>query len=371
MESQLLKPEAPAKRSHPFRPSKLGLRSKCSGSMRFEEDLPDLVSDDAQEGTNLHAVVRALLEGRFLPIPLNDEQQWAVDQCLKFHAENTLPDSLVDYEVPVEFCLGEDKVPGTADVVMTQVMNGRCTMRLIDWKFHRNALDPDDIKLQLAAYALAILQQAMVQEVEVFIYAPRLGQVWKGSYRSEEEILPTLESIRSACLLEDLVLSPGSHCKWCRAQAICPAFMNWARKEETQLEKAVGGLSALEPQKLNRTIEAAYAFEKWAEQVKRAAKELPPETLAAAGWDLKERPGNRYVKDAVSAFSAQGELTQEEFLALVKIPVGEFEEKWVDKFSVRSGHKKKTAKERFSERLANVLGRGDPVRTLVRKGNDS
>jgi hypothetical protein len=207
---------------HPHGPSAIG--NPCNGAFRLSQIAPpQAASEDADEGTLLHAAVASgNMDG------LDDEQARAVQSCMADAAiclELAGPGATAHHEQQVR--IYHDDLPisfGTADLLVISE-DGR-TGYLRDWKFGRMAapLAAD----QLACYAAGAFQQwDDIETIHASTCQPRARQheVSAVYHRADlpgilERIIAKIEARESWTVDQPLVT--GEHCQHCRAALICP-----------------------------------------------------------------------------------------------------------------------------------------------------
>jgi hypothetical protein len=253
---------------------------------------------------------------------------------------------------------------------------------LIDWKFGRLEPDVTNLRYQMMAYALALLQMPNFQDdfeaVEVWVYAPRIGKEWRGlfgkGYEMDQEAIEAAlrETIRR-CEADELVFSAGPHCKHCRASVNCVTAHRWMREESGEMALSNYERTELTPHQLSRGIEFAKFIGPWAKQFNTWAKSLADATLAAAGWQKKEIRGRRYLPDLLDAYGLlrrdyEGLILESDIWPLVTLPYGKLEKLFVEKLAQRDGLKKVEAKRHFEALMSAIVRRSNPSITLTKAG---
>jgi hypothetical protein len=232
--------------------SKLGASASerwmnCPGSIRMSEGIPSTTSDFAKEGTVAHEVAEILLR-EFKKVPKEISGIEVTDEMVE-HCQ-----TYVDYvwsriesgegaltEIEQKFHLAElhPQFFGTADCVIYKPDEKR--LIVIDFKYGRGI--PVEVKNnpQLRYYALGAAMRKHnygVNVVEMVIVQPRCPHP-DGPIRSEEisamELVDWSADLVAAARRTaepDAPLNPGDWCKFCPAQATCPA------REKQALEQA-------------------------------------------------------------------------------------------------------------------------------------
>jgi hypothetical protein len=225
----------------------------CPGSIRMSEGIPSTASGFALEGTVAHEVCEFLLRkppSYVLPkeikgVEITDEM---VEHCnvyvelVRNRAKSEVPgvaEAEVDIEARFHLAALHPDFFGTADCVIYKPDEKR--LIVIDFKYGRGI--PVEVKdnPQLRYYALGAAMKKHnrgVNVVEMVIVQPRCPHP-DGPIRSEEisamELVDWSADLVAAARRTaepDAPLNPGDWCKFCPAQATCPA------REKQALEQA-------------------------------------------------------------------------------------------------------------------------------------
>lgn len=233
----------------------------CPGSIALGEDLPNVSSRYAKEGTAAHALLEdCLTETRdaedFLGREYDVEGEvFVVDEEMAGAVNSTVDivrtlinvdegDTLmVEQMVPLAFMTGEEGAEGTADIA--GVSADGTLLTIADFKYGAGgqvyATDQDGRPNgQLAMYALGWLQLhgfmfEDIQRVKLVVIQPR--KEWVDEFElSVDELRAFEDVVREAAGRvelnrqlkaqgETLELVPGEkQCKFCKAKGICPAL---------------------------------------------------------------------------------------------------------------------------------------------------
>ncbi len=347
---------------HKFSPSGAARLMACPGSYRMQLGRPEETSEYAAEGTLLHDVV-AKLEGsehsatncKSVYAGLTAEQERCVEACLEYAKLNTPEGAEVHRELKVRVWHNFDLLTeGTADYVV--IVGDRAV--LIDWKFGRGAVADPAGNPQLALYACGVAQKFRVSEVECHIFQPRVGDhappyVFRDFDAIRERYAAAVEMAEGP----GLQLLAGDHCKYCRAAAHCPALA-MAANDAVVITKVT-------PENAAEVHEQIKAAKQWLDAVSKAVKALVLDGNAP-GLEIKETR-TRVIEDAQAAYNAVAEnLTKDEFLALVSVPVGRLEEAIFGKLRAKHGDAMLVKDLRaIAKKLVNeVATRGTPRQSV-------
>lgn len=230
-------------------PSSAQRWSTCTPSARLEANFPDTAGQAAAEGTLAHAIAEALINLKlkrmtrkefysFIKIseadPLYNTDLYShaeafCDFVLERYAEavSRTPDALIFTEKKLDLTAIIPDGFGTADAVI--IADG--FMEVIDFKYGKGVEVSAQENKQMMLYGFGALNEyAILYDItalKLTIYQPRIG-----NYSTYE--LPSIDLIQWA--YEDLrfkaemahkgegELVTGSHCKFCKAKAVCRAF---------------------------------------------------------------------------------------------------------------------------------------------------
>jgi hypothetical protein len=352
----------PASVHHPFSPSRLQMLKECPGAARMQYGLEEVRTPEAEEGTMLHErIVTRDLGG------LNTEQESLVCKCIEF-LESKKTEDLKEclQEVRLTIRDGENVLTyGTADVVLLY----EDFARVIDWKFGRNPVTDANRNLQLAAYALGVMQKYGVSSVEVIVYQPRIYAVTAYTFTKPDNIRKNIARvIEAAKNTEYLILHAGEACRYCLAKAKCPAFRDHFEALTVSQSPALDN-----PDVLLEYFEKSRQAERFIKEIDEAFKRYIEENGSLGGWRFKEKPGNREIKDVSGLYQRIAYLvTPGELSAACKLSVTGVLDIMVEKYltiAKAEGIKltKTDAKKKAEQELGDLIQRGKPTRTLVKE----
>jgi hypothetical protein len=118
--------------------------------------------------------------------------------------------------------------------------------------------------------------------------------------------------------LPDAPLAQGKHCRWCKAQPICP-LMNGAMEKANKID-----LDNIDVRKLGLAIEQSYALETFIDKLRNLAHKAMEEGVDIPGCKLvQKRPSRKWVTDdedeiVEKLFDTTGVLEDEEIERITK-----------------------------------------------------
>lgn len=321
-------------------PSSLPMLSKCPCFER--EGGSDKYRD---HGTKMHEAIANILQGKDGGALLTkdaDNVMWAVDHVRAF-ATKEFP-----IEIEQRLSLSDDQFSlitfGTVDVI-----NGDW---IIDWK----SLEAHDYWYQMAAYALMLMQRSGHRRTTVDIGYLSDRQI-------ERHIITKTEAedkLGALFLeLENPYKKPKANefCKWCKNLTTCEAVAgrvtavaNGRKDWEPEIYESS---KIMDPEEMVKALKIANLLKEWCESVIYHAKEMA-KAGPLPGFEIKERKGNREIKDAVAAFEALDILEPNEFLSACTIGVGKLEEAIATKQKISA----RAAKNLLNETLGTLVTRG-------------
>lgn len=228
----------------------------CPKSVDLEEMFPDPGSEYAAEGTKAHEVAEVLLKALLGVIDSADAEErmnaLAPDTemyyCGKGYAEychDLLKQEQLEYPqayFTIEETMSYDNIVpegfGTADFSVISLKR----MITVDYKYGKGVPVSAQDNPQLRLYGVAGLNEydwiyPIEEEVQMHIYQPRLNAI-------SVEILTVAELREWAKSIIPLAkraynnkgkYNPGTHCRFCRARAVCRARAKYALNTITNL----------------------------------------------------------------------------------------------------------------------------------------
>ena len=210
-------------------PSSLRRRELCPGSLKMERALPETTSEWAEDGIAKHKAVAALLTTGEMPQGIEDVDDvlWCADQVRSMIWDGC--HVLCEKEFDLKW-LHPEIDRGTPDCVLYQDF---LRAVVFDFKFGHGYVEAAEHNLQLACYALAIMHEYDLSNVQVCVLQP-------AKHRCDlavplQDTFDRIRDIPGRCLNPDAKLNPGEEqCKYCRASGSCPAQMALAVKSGTE-----------------------------------------------------------------------------------------------------------------------------------------
>lgn len=287
----------------------------CPGSVRLSAGLPETISVYAQEGTAAHALAeRALRKGldadvwldtEIEGVTVTEEMCEAVQVYLDYVRGNA---DTLDIAVEQRFDLSPLNPPGpmfgTADCVLWDT-GGR--LHVIDYKHGQGVAVDAHENAQLMFYALGVVVTMRVRPATITttIVQPRASHP-DGIIRSYDFDFDELKAFKvalfaaaEATLAPDAPLNPGEWCRFCPAQAVCPA------QQQTAVELAQSEFDVFAPtvpealtlEQLDRVLRIAPLVEDWIGAVRQHVKTQLENGIDVPGWKLVLKRATRRWKD--------------------------------------------------------------------------
>lgn len=291
---------------------------ECPGSWQAEQLAgPEVGPNPAAEmGTRLH---KHMEEGTF---PEDPEEREAVEWCREAEAELVARFIGADAQCVRERRLWDKtgKFSGQEDVVYSNAV----AALVIDYKFGRVPVAPAESNYQMAALAVLVAQELPdVQEVYVAILQPyvsrQVPRVVRYTRAAAESAHDALCGGIAAAQAPGAPLRPGEHqCRYCRAQATCPASSRLATCD------AVVRWEALSPEQRVELYRRAKMARKLADKIEAAVMADLKAGVELPGLKLGAGRSSFTITDAAGAFGAVSSnlgVTAEEFTACCKVSI--------------------------------------------------
>lgn len=221
-----------------YSPSQLSRIIACPGSVFMSEGIEQLpTSPYAAEGTMLHSYMEQYIDSNTMP-DVRTDYKVLLERCMDYLTSIRDNDSAIFTEMYMISAVETD-VAGTADVVMINPTAQEA--HIVDWKFgggvHVAVLDNP----QFLAYAWLLLEKfPSINQVTVHVAQPRLDnfdyQTVTREYVDNWYKSVLSPALRTAERIDNPVLRPSlDACRWCRANAVCPARHAQVNEEAAQV----------------------------------------------------------------------------------------------------------------------------------------
>lgn len=294
----------------------------CPGSIRLATGLPDNVSRYAEEGTRAHALAELSLRDQidpayFLGAKLEDGEvtedmvdavRVYVDHCQRIRA---MPGVEVWIERP--FTLASLNPPavmfGTSDFVAYDRLHRK--LYVVDLKFGAGVVVEVVDNPQLRYYGLGGLlslpPDTPVDMVVITVVQPRVGHP-EGFVRSEEidviDLLGWSSDLMAAARRTqepDAPLVAGSHCRFCKAKAVCPEIREHAlavAQQEFGVIEAPAPFTPPAPERIPddqffEMLNKLHVLDDWSAAMWDRAQAMLNEGKEVPGFKLVERRATR------------------------------------------------------------------------------
>jgi hypothetical protein len=330
--------------------------------------MPERDSEEARQGTRLHAALALRLQGAAGDAETLDESEdELVTKAIAFLEGIAAGTPSIQVEVPLR--LYKDKrilTTGTADLVASWEKEAV----LIDWKFGRAPLNVTAVTFQLAAYAAMLMKtRPHLERVKAYAFQPATMAQYEATF-SQGEVTGIIERIRlviAATETEDApFVASLEACVYCRALPTCAAAAEFSERGLVESEPKL----PIAPERLADLLERASLCQKRIDQVKELATTLAKEGMVIPRHSLVTRRGNAYIAEPMAVFQNEKELCGEkELLNLFDLPFQAFKSLWVEKFAPKTGCSKKDAENAFEKMLGAYIARKADITYLRRTGN--
>ena len=315
--------------SHVMGGSTCERRINCPGSLEAEKEIPDgEPSEFAERGSMLHAGTELLvtadpqdekelekllgeLKGQDLGFEGHEVTEELVDTKLRpamyawwdLIEKYDLDDWFIEQRVSLESII--PGAFGTADIIAKGTDR---VLHIIDWKFGDGVPVPAVENLGLGFYAGAALFEEDEELIEfcddidenkimLHIVQPREGDSqiihsWETNVAWIEDLITLAEARIDIARKPDAPRTPGKWCRFCKAQAVCPAY--GAMASDALSVKPEGALSEIELAKL---LNMADLLEGWCRSVYEHAQNQAEGGVQIPGYKLVNKRGRRVYTD--------------------------------------------------------------------------
>lgn len=323
---------------------------QCPGALALSERAPpDKESIHAARGTACHQISEKALHD-FLSVPWTDALRVEMSAYLgvlektkehEIEIDEELVNSAQEYveyvignvdrlrnklTIEQKFSLAAFNPPfdagGTADAVIYDAANRH--LEVVDLKNGMGVVDVQENK-QLRTYALgaALANPGLaIDKITVTIVQPRAPHK-DGRIRSEtfdrielfewtQDLLAAMRRSKAALdayktltgavseeAWAEAYLTPGSHCKFCKAEGFCPALKKRALDVaavwfDDRDQPRIGNTpDSLSPEEIAKALDMLDMLEDWCNAVRRLAHTMAEQGTTIPGYKLVEKIGNR------------------------------------------------------------------------------
>lgn len=291
-----------------FGPSSAKRWMTCPGSVALSEDLPDHTSVYAAEGTAAHTLCERSLQfgtpcDTFIGQTIDDFEVTAemAAHCQTFvdfvtEKASAFKGTSMDLEQRVisDF---DDRFGGTVDCVLRN--EKKSALAIIDFKYGAGVPVEVENNEQLLCYALLVWKGE--ENIALAIVQPRCqhmdGPIRTWNMSGEElqafkdRVVSAIEVIDSPAIEgESLPLVTGDHCRWCKAQAVCP------QQYKEVVEEAVGDFTPVVDLPVDQRVSVFQKTKQIKAYLKAIEESLTASLLAGdsiPGYKLVQALGNR------------------------------------------------------------------------------
>jgi hypothetical protein len=214
------------------------------------------------------------------------------------------------------------------------------------------------------------MQMYGVLECTAVVYQPRIGGYSDYTYTDLNGLVAQIKQIIDKCKKDIDRFNPGEkQCRYCRASLTCPAVNG--KMEALVID---GKLPELTPERLAELYDKWLIIKKVGDKLEKKIKYDLMNGKKVPGYQLKNRVGNREIKDPIEAWDAvKGIITQEEYLASTNVSASKLEKAFIaslQKYYLEKKGEKKTQKElkvEFAELMEGIITRKPDTYTIVKE----
>lgn len=352
---------------HEFSPSRLEQYRLCPGSYHMQKGLPEVEGEWAAEGKLLHkAIETGSCDG------LTDDQIATVENCKSFALSiiRSQKDAVIEKEKRITVTDSDGSVLtfGIADLVIVNIDNGSITVTVIDWKFGYTPVSNVNENIQLAAYALAAMQEYHVDSCDCWVYQPRIHRKSHHLFTNGEAIRSNIRSIIKRAKSENLLLKPSdSACRYCRARLNCPAF----RLKYQRISACKRDYDLSDTSTLVSLYESSKGLKTFINEIESAVKSMIERNGRCGKYVFQTTEGSREVKDLNALYALYRDLiTPQEFNSVCKLTLTKFESMVSSKLVAEAKARGETltlkdAKAECYNRMRHLVTRGNPTKKIV------
>jgi hypothetical protein len=294
-------------------PSRLKAMDICSGYVSGES------GEAADEGSMLHAVVEALIQGKHVPAEYDPEvkehremveyamevyRTLLTEACIGINANAYV---LVEHQIQIAYC----NRPSRLDLVF-KIPSARKAI-VCDWKFGRNIVDGPDKNMQMRAYGVGLwMEDPTLESIDLILCYPRYKKMDRATFTITDFKAALLDlariAARSECWQEHL--NPGEGCNWCGRKLSCPAVASnvasvFAAMGHDPASIDPASVDLKNPARLGHMREAATVVQTWADDVLEFTKNVAiNQGIDIPGYKICSKQGTQSLTDIHRALLA-------------------------------------------------------------------
>lgn len=352
--------------------SKANMWLNCPPSIKASEDIPDITSEYAKEGTRAHALGELNLRlflNQITKKPYDKKKKEIVENSVDMpsyieaysdfvierigEAKKKTNDAKLEIEVKVDFSKWVPEGFGTADAV---IIADDC-IEIIDLKYGQGVPVSAENNPQLKLYALGVLDEYSIlydiKQISMTIYQPRLDNISTFIIAVDELISWANEYVKPRAEMAfkgDGEFKAGEHCRFCKIRSTCRKRSEENLKLAQYDFKLPATLSNDEVAKILVQIDDLVS---WSKDIKEYALSEAVKGVKFDGFKLVEGRSNRKYVDESTVASALESLGFKE------------EEIYSKSLITITAMEKLLGKKRFEECIGNYIVKPDGKPILV------
>lgn len=294
-------------------PSSAARWCTCHGSVGLTKDMPDDVSQYADEGTRMHEMAaKAILAQRPIEAAPGSQEE-LLNEYINFVLDEARGNVLmVERSVPVGKITGEAGAVGTADAIVLK----DDLLHVIDLKWGAGVPVDAEGNRQLSIYAMAALDELTgdtgIRRVRMTIVQPRVGDGRPRSWEiSVDELAAARAEIRkhaktamqmAAGIIDPVFCPSKAACQFCKARGCCKHFAADALSA-AGIEPPFDSMEQpMTPAERGRLLDAVPTVEAWLKAFTDESLKLALDGSMPDGYKLvRGRPGIRKWTDEEAA----------------------------------------------------------------------
>ena len=307
----------------------------CPGRHAAQKGLPDVKSDDAEYGTQIHAALEKQNSNG-----LTSEQESTYESCVAIEAKVLsvfFPNAVGTVDKPIReqrLWLGwADGLRHSGQVDCAHIINTRAL--ILEYKTLPSAQPASPKNLQLRDQAILLyMAQPLLKEIGVAVIQPLVTHSPEITVYQTKDLDRARDDLYRRVHQSNQPNAPRMagevQCKFCRAKPTCPEYSKFANSLVSAAPAGASiSVSDWTPEQRTQFMDRVGVAAKWLEDCKDALREMimkDPE--AVPGYTLKEGRNNPTIINPAAIFEAFKKLggTQEQFIAALDIGKGKLSE---------------------------------------------